>query len=180
MATIYLLEAVNLFMGDHDPSASNHLELEELKLPEPTIKTSEHSPGGGVMTVDFTMNIIEKLEPTFKLRGFNPERLKQFGLNTPYRGVFTAYGVIRNKRSGQAIEAKAVIEAKLAKIAPDAFKRGDDFGHEYSLMEVVHYELLVAGGEVFSIDFFENTYRVGGVDQFGDVNRILRVPGALG
>ena len=100
MATIYLLEAVNLFMGDHDPNASNHLELEEFKLPEPSIKTSEHAPGGGVLAVDFGMNMLEKLEPTFKLRGFNPERLKQFGLNTPYRSIFTAYGVIRDKHIG--------------------------------------------------------------------------------
>jgi P2 family phage contractile tail tube protein len=180
MATIYLLEAVNLFMGDHDPNASNHLELEEFKLPEPSIKTSEHAPGGGVLTVDFGMNLIEKLEPTFKLRGFNPERLKQFGLNTPYRNIFTAYGVVRDKRTGRAIEAKAVIEAKLGKLTPDAFKRGDDFGHEYAMIEVVHYELFVGPDEIFAVDFFENTYRVGGADQFADANRILRVPGASG
>ena len=179
MATIYLLEAVNLFMGDHDPTASNHLELEEFKLPEPSVKASEHAPGGGILTVDFSMNLLEKLEPTFKLRGFNPDRLKQFGLNTPYRHIFTAYGVIRDKRSGKAIEAMAVVEAKIGKITPDAFKRGDDFGHEYALQEVVSYKLAVAGEEVFAVDFFENTWRVGGVDQFADVNRILRVPGAL-
>lgn len=178
MATIYMLEAVNLFMGDHDPGASNHLELEELKLPEPSIKASEHTPGGGVMTVDFSMNVLEKLEPTFKLRGFNPDRLKQFGLNTPYRHIFTAYGVIRDKRSGRATEAKAVIEAKIGKVAPDGFKRGDDFGHEYTMQEVVSYALSVGDSEVFSVDFFTNIYRVGGVDQFADVNRILRVPGA--
>jgi len=178
MATIHLLEAVNLYIGDHDPNASNHLELEELKLPEPSIKASEHMPGGGVMAVNFSMNVLEVLEPTFKLRGMNPDRLKQFGLNTPYRHIFTAYGVVRDKRSGRATDAKAIIEAKIGKMTPDAFKRGDDFGHEYAMQEVVSYTLSIGNSEVFAVDFFTNVYRVGGIDQFSDVNRLLRIPGA--
>ena len=33
MSTIYVMEAANLFCGDHDPTASKHLTLSELKLP---------------------------------------------------------------------------------------------------------------------------------------------------
>ena len=33
MSTIYIMEAANLFCGDHDPTASKHLTLTELQLP---------------------------------------------------------------------------------------------------------------------------------------------------
>lgn len=178
MATIHLLEAVNLFMGDHDPEASNHLELEELKLPELSRKTVEHTPGGGVMSVGFAIDVLEKPDISFKLKGFNPDRLRLFGINTTQRRVFTAYGVIRNKRTGVVGEAKAIIEGRIAKVSPDSFSRGGDFGHEYGLDEVVSYALSVNGTELFAVDFFANIWRVGGVDQYADVNRILRVPGA--
>jgi uncharacterized protein len=178
MGTIYVMEAANLFMGDADPTSSNHLELMELKLPEPTLINQDHMGGGSVMKMGFSMNALEKLEPTFKLAGFNPERLKQFGLNTPYRQIFSVYGVIRDKRSGRAIEAKAIIEAKLAKMTPDAFQRGEMMNHDYALQEVASYSLTVGGSEIFYVDFFTNVYRTDGVDRFADVNSILRVPGA--
>lgn len=178
MATIYMLEAVNLFMGDHDPSASNHLELESLKLPEPSFKTIEHTPGGGVMGVEFVTTLLEAQTVTFKLVGMNPERLKLFGLNTPYRSIYTAYGVVRDVRTNREREAKAIIEARLAKMTPDEAKRGEAFGHDYELKEIVSYSLSIGDQPIFEVDFFKNTHSVGGVDQFANKNRILRVPGA--
>lgn len=178
MANYFLLEAVNLFLGDHDPAASNHLELTSLKLPELAQKTIEHTAGGSVGSVNFAIPSLDALEPSAKLGGFNAERLSQFGLNSPYRSVFTAYGVIREKRSNKEREAKAIIEARLATIAPDEFSQGSEFGHDLTFKEVVSYSLFEEGREVFAWDWFARTWRVGGVDQLGTSNRILRIPGA--
>ena len=41
---------------------------------------------------------------------------------------------------------------------------------------VVHYELWFDGQEKVYWDFFSNEWRVGGVDQNSDINRILRIP----
>lgn len=175
MSNFYVMEAVNLFCGDHDPTASKHLTLESMKLPDLEETTATHTPGGGVLGVNIGMNVIEPLAPTFKLSGFDPQTLGLFGLGTPHRHVYTGYGVVRDKRSGQAIEAKTIIEARMTSIKPDEFKRGDLHGHDHSLNEVTHYELWFDKREKFYFDFWTNAKRVDGVDQNSDTNRILRI-----
>lgn len=176
-STIYIMEAANLFCGDHDPENSKHLSLEELKLPDLQEVLVDHQPGGGKVGVEFAVGV-EKLEPTFKLKGWDPALMREFGLGSPLRKVFTAYGVIRDKRSGRAIEAKAVMEGRLSRIAPDAFTRGEAMGHEHSINEVLHYELHFDGNEELYWDFFTNTVRLGGQDRDPDFNNILRISNA--
>jgi P2 family phage contractile tail tube protein len=175
MNTIYVMEAVNLFCGDHDPTASKHLTISELKLPPLQGIYADHHGGGARVAIEVEVGI-QKLEPTFKLAGFDPAMLAQFGLGSRYKNVYTAYGMIRDKRTGRAIEAKAIIEARLGKIEPDAFTRGEMVGHEYALNEVTHYEMWFDGKPKIKWDFFENTWEVDGNDENADENRILRVP----
>ena len=113
MSNFYVMEAVNLFCGDHDPTASKHLTLDSLKVPELQEKTASHMPGGGVLGLEVGMNFIEALSPTFKLSGFDPQTLTLFGLGTPHRHVYTGYGVVRDKKTGRALEAKTIIEARI-------------------------------------------------------------------
>lgn len=177
MSNIYLMEAANLFMGDHDPSASNHLVLEELKLPDLEQKTISHEPGGGVMAVSFATTILSEMAPTFKLKGMDPERLKLFGLGSTMRRKFTAYGVIREKRTNSPLEAKAIIEGVLTKISGSSFRRGEGMDHDYEIREVMSYSLTIDQKEVWDIDFFTNKWSVGGVSQVAQMNNILRIPG---
>lgn len=176
-STIYIMEAANLFAGEHDPENSKHLTLEELKLPDLQEVLIDHQPGGGKVGVEFAVGV-EKLEPTFKLKGWDPFLLRQFGLGSPGRQRFTAYGVVRDKRTGRAIEAKAVMEGRLSRIAPETFQRGESMGHEYSINEVLHYEVHFDGQEELYWDFFTNTVRLGGEDRDPEVNNILRIGNA--
>jgi len=175
-ATYYLMEAANLFAGDHDPSNSKHLTLEEFKLPDLVEMYQEHLAGGSAVQVEFSV-AIQKFEPTFKLKGFDPDLLTQFGLGAKKRTMFTGYGIMRNARSGEAIQAIASIEGRLGKAAPDAMKRGELPGHEYAINEVMHYELTFGGRELIYWDFFTNTLRMGGVDQTAETNRLLGIGG---
>ena len=175
MSNFYVMEAVNLFCGDADPTASKHLTLQEMKLPDLTETFADHTPGGGVLGMQIGMNIVEALEPTFKLAGKDPQLLSQFGLGSPHRHIYTGYGAIRNKRSGAAIEVKAIMEGRLASIQGDAFQRGELMGHEYAIKEMMRYELWFDGSEKIALDFWTNTKRIDGVDQNADVNRILRI-----
>lgn len=177
MSNIFIMEGANLFCGSHDPENSKHLTLEELKLPDLQEVLVDHQPGGGKVGVEFAVGM-EKLEPTFKLKGWDIPLLRQFGLGTTGRNRFTAYGVIRDKRSGRAIEAKAVMEGRLSKIAPDAFQRGEAQAHDYAINEVLHYELHFDGQEELYFDFFTNTVRLGGQDRDPDFNNILRISNA--
>ena len=175
MSTIYVMEACNLFCGDHDPSASKHLTLNELQLPALQEIYQEHHAGGSRVQIEVAVGI-QKLEPTFKLAGFDPDLLTQFGLGARNKHVYTAYGLIRNKRNGKDIEVKAIIEARLGKIAPDAYSRGELVGHEYALNEVTHYELWFDQKPKIVWDFFENRWEIDGKDENAAMNRILRIP----
>jgi len=175
-STFYMMEAVNLFCGTDDPTKGKHLSIAELKLPDLQAIYADHHAGGALVATEFEVGI-EKLEPTFKLSGFDPDLLSQFGLGTKHRQFFTAYGVIRDQRTGKPIEAKSIIEARLGRIAPDAFQRGEMHGHEYAMNSVVHYELWFNDAEKLYWDFFTSSWRVDGVDQNADENRILRIGG---
>lgn len=175
MATIYVLEAVNLFCGDHNPKDSKHLTISEMKLPDLQAIYQDHHPGGARVAIEVELGV-QKLEPTFKLAGFDPDLLTQFGLGARNKHVYTAYGLIRNKRNGKDIETKAIIEARLGKIAPDAYSRGELVGHEYALNEVTHYELWFDQKPKIVWDFFENRWEIDGKDENAAMNRILRIP----
>jgi P2 family phage contractile tail tube protein len=173
--TIYIMETVNLFCGDDDPENSKHLTLDELKLPDLSAMYVDHTPGGAPVGIEIEVGI-NKLEPTFKLKGFDFQLLRQFGLGSRQKHRYTAYGAIRDKRSGRLLECIAVLEARLGKVESEALKRGEAAGHDYSLNEVTHYELSMDGSEEFYWDFWTNTLRVGGESQNGESNRILRIP----
>ena len=52
MSTIYVMEACNLFCGDHDPAASKHLTLAELKLPPLQEIYQDHHAGGSRVQIE--------------------------------------------------------------------------------------------------------------------------------
>lgn len=173
--TLYVMEAANLYCGDHDPTNSKHLTIEDWTLPDLQAIYIDHMPGGSFVGVEFEVGV-QKIVSNFRLKGFDPDTMKLFGIGTQLKNVFTGYGMIRDKRTGRAFEAKAIFEARLGKVTADTFKRGDSLGHAYSLNEVTHYELHFDNDELFFWDFFTNTFRVGSVDQNADLNRILQIP----
>lgn len=174
MPNVYIQEACNLFCGNHDPQNSKFLTLEEHALPTLEEILVEHNAGGGKFAVEFAVGI-QKLTSSFKLKGMDPAMLREFGLGSTIRKTYTSYGVIRDKKTGKAIESKAIIEARLSKIAPDPFKRGEASSHDYGLNEILHYELWFNGKEELYFDFFTNTVRQGGIDPDPDFNNILRI-----
>lgn len=173
MPTFYTLKSVNLFCGDHDPEKSKHLTLVELKLPDLQEMYADHHPGGSNMATEVAVGF-EKLEPTFKLNGFDPDLLAQFGLGSGgHRKVFTAYGNLVDQRTGREIQSKAILEGRLGRVAPDAFQKGELQGHEYAINGVTHYEMFWDGTEKIAWDLFTSLWRVDGIDQNADERRNL-------
>lgn len=175
-ATIYVMEAVNLFAGDDDPTKSKHLTIEELKLPTLQEKNTKHHAGGSCAEIEVAVGM-EALQSTFKLKGWDPDLMIQFGLGSNRRLPFTARGVIRDLRTNRAIEAVALMEGRLGKIEADAFKRGDLQGHDYMIHEIMHYELFFDNAEKIYWDFFTQDYRVNRKSVNADERRILGITG---
>ncbi len=174
--TIFYMESANLFAGDHDPTDSKHLAIEEVKLPDLKAMFQDHTAGGSPVTIEVQVGI-EKLEPSFKLKGFDPNLLAQFGYGMTTRSRFTIYGVMRDLRTSESKDAIAIIEGRLGKIAPDAFKRGELGGEEYSINEVVHYEIHFDSKEILRWDFFTGEWIVNGVSVNARERSLLRLPG---
>lgn len=169
-----VLEAVNLFCGDHDPTASKHLTITEMQLPTLQEMYQDHHPGGSRVAIEVGLGI-EKLAATFKLAGFDPELYTQFGVGDRAKNTFTAYGVLRDKRTGAVSQAKAIMRGRLGQIEPDAFQRSELAGHNYGINEILHYELYVGNAEKLYWDFWTQELRQGGVDQNADERRILGI-----
>lgn len=177
--TLYILEAANLFCGDHDPTKSKHLSLQELKLPDLQAIYQDHHAGGSRVQIEIEVGV-QKLEPTFKLAGFDPDLMSEFGLGSKIKNIFTGYGQIVDRRTGRSIELKTIMEGRLGKIAADAFQRGEVVANEYAINEMTHYEIWWGGQEKLYWDFWNNQWRIDGIDQNADANRILRIPRSAG
>lgn len=172
MSKLYVMEAANLFVGAETDEGSKHLTLRDLKLPTMEEKTAEHHPGGSMFAVQISALGFSPLAASFKLIGIDPDMLLFFGLGNQLRRRYTAYGVIRDKITGRAIQSKALMEGRLQRIEQDTFNRGDLAGHDYSISEIFHYELYIDGVEKFWMDFPTVEWRVNGVSQ-NDERRLL-------
>ncbi|MEZ5853149.1 MAG: hypothetical protein R3D68_21150 [Hyphomicrobiaceae bacterium] len=105
-----------------------------------------------------------------------PDLLSQFGLGSSRAKVFTAYGVIRDKRDRHGDRGQVDHRRPPRQIEFDAFKRGELQAHDYTINEVMHYELWFGEREKLYWDFFSTDWRLDGVSQNDDERRILRVP----
>jgi len=188
-STIYVMESANIICGDtraggagmSAPGISTHLVLQELKLPAMEENTVDHAPGGAPVAIEVPTHQ-NKLEATFNLAGWDPQLMAYIGQNNPYYQRFTAYGLIRDRRTSQALQATAVIEGRLGRVNPTAFSKGNLMSHEYAIKSIVHYHLTMQqkkNGQPFEIyfwDFFTSVRRIGGNDLNRDMIRLLAIP----
>jgi uncharacterized protein len=185
---IYTLESVNLICGNtgnkNAPGISTHLVLQELKLPALEENYVDHAPGGAPIAIEIPTHM-NKLEITFNLAGWDPDIMMFLAREENRYHQFTAYGLIRERRTSEALQAYSKIQGRLGRVNPTAFSKGNLMAHEYSIKSVVHYELWMqelAGAELTEIykwDFFTSEKRIGGEDQNKQLVDLLRIPSVL-
>lgn len=192
--TVYVMESANLICSNTRgpaagggqaqtaPGISTHLVLQELKLPGFEENNVDHAPGGAMVAIEVPTHI-NKLEATFNLAGWDPGVMSLLAQNNPMHQVFTAYGLIRDRRTSAALQAIAVIQGRLGRVNPTAFSKGNLMAHEYSIKSIVHYELwmqLAKGNseptEIYYWDFFTSRLRSGRIELTNDLVRLLAIP----
>lgn len=184
---LYTMESANLICGDlgneTQPGFSTHLVLRELKLPNMEEQYVDHLPGGGTAAIEIPSHLA-KLEATFTLAGWKPEVMTMLGQSQVQMKRFTAYGLIREQRTGEAVRSVALIWGRLGQVNPSAFRKGDLMEHAYAIKNITHYELGMeqAGGAgpasaIYYWDFFENRLEVGGINVKARDNNILGISG---
>jgi P2 family phage contractile tail tube protein len=184
-ASIFTLESFNVICGDTgdaaSPGISTHLEVTNVKLPGLELNMVDHTPGGAPVQIEVPM-FENKLESTFTLAGWNPAVMSMFAQWARALNRFTVYGLVRDRRSGNALQVMALYEGQLGRANAQDARKNDLFQVEYAIKSIVHYELYmqeVVGAEPTEImfwDFFTSTRRMGGVDLNAEMNTILAIP----
>ena len=175
MATIYIPEALNIFVTDQGPDNSKHLKITDVTLPILREKTMEHHPGGGIGAIQIGGLGFDPLKMGFKLVGADPQSMAQFGLGGTGQVPYTVYGAIRDKQTGTAIELKVTAWGRLIEINSGTWKRGDAAEQTHEINEITLYGLYWNKVELYFYDFYNSTWRVNGTNQVQDVNAILRI-----
>lgn len=176
MANLYVLEKANIYAGP-DPSASKHLAIESVKIPSLSEKFESHHGAGMPVGIEIPVGI-EAFKVEFKMLGYDPQLGSLFGLGRPYHNDFTIYGGIRDQMTGLPHELKCNIRGRLSKIEQSDFKVGDLNMADYEINGMLRYEVYFQGTEKLFWAVATNTWRIDGVDQHADMNRILRIPQA--
>lgn len=172
MQPLYQLTAVDVRRAE-EAGTSRATVINKLTLPGLTFAGSEHTPGGGVVTVKFAQPRLEAIEPKFEVKGLDLDVFR--GLGQPGRWIFA--GAYREKKSGGGgvVGARAIIEGAISIWEPDESDPAEFQGCNHTFSEVTHYEFSLDGQELFYIDFFENVLRVNGVDMFAAERRALGI-----
>lgn len=195
---VYTMESVNLICSDRildgaqaQPGVSTHLTIRELKLPNIEENFVDHVAGGAIAGIEIYSHI-NKLESTFTLAGWQPRVLEQLSRQDPQSMRYTAYGLIREHRSGAPCRAQAIIWGRLGQANPSAFRKGDMMEWAFAIKGITHYELYMqevgevdtngnpisslVAHQIYYWDFFENNLMVGGINLKRQENIFLGIP----
>lgn len=173
MSDILMMEAANIFIGDHDPEKSKHLKIQNLTLPTLEYATVDHMAGGAAMEVSWSMNVLKKLEPQFKLVGFDEEAYRAAGVGSNKVEVYTARGAIRRKSDGRLFTCVAIFRGSMGRVAPEQFERSNAFGHDHTIVDVTRYKLSIGGKVWFDVDYWASKRIRFGVDEYAESRRAL-------
>ncbi|NMG39795.1 hypothetical protein GRZ55_11125 [Chelativorans sp. ZYF759] len=168
MQPLYMLTAVDVRRAN-EPDSSRATTISKLTIPAIKFMTASHNPGGGVMAVDFTLPRVEPIEPAMEIKGFDTDIFR--GLGMPERWTFA--GAVRDKKTGIAVPARAIIEGSITEWEPDEASPEEFVGCTHALKEVTHFEFSLNGQELFYIDFWERIMRRNGEDLFAADRRAL-------
>lgn len=174
-ATLYNLDAANLFVGDDDPTNSQFLTLKNVKLPGLEEQTKEHLGGGAVFSIRLGMRSFSIAPLAFTLEGFNPTVMTRFMPIGAQRVKYTIRGNIRDVRTHEDIALRAIVEGRMTKSEISDFKRDDGITTDYEINELLFYHLYFGADEKIYADYLAgpNGVRIDGKAALPGVARNL-------
>ena len=152
--TILHVDLANLFVGDDDPTKSQHLVLKGVTLPQLTEKMKTHSPGGGIMDVDLGLRKMDPLKMPFKLEGLNPDVMPRFMPNGSQRIKYTMRANIRDLQTHADLPLLGIIEGRMMQVNISELGSGNSTETDYSIQEIFRYQLFINNVEKYYFDFF--------------------------
>ena len=177
--TLLTMESANLYCGIQNgvtnTANSLHLEITELKLPALNETYADHRAAGAGIAVEID-TVFNKLEATFQLLGWDSQVAELVASWFTNDNLFYAYGLIRDRSSGAAIQAAAQMKGRLGLADPQLFRKGDTMHWNYAIKGIIQYQLYLAGDAIYQWDYYNNVFLVGGVDRNADRTACLHLP----
>lgn len=172
---VWTLEDTNLFCGDGPTNNvdSNHLVLTEMKLPAIDSQFTDHRAGGSMVNIEIN-NMVARLEATFVLLGMTPQVMSTVNSWSYNNRWFSCFGVVRDQQTGDVAQAAALIQGQLGRADPQNWTRGNVLHTTYAIRGILHYELFIAGAQIYLFDYFTSSLVVGSEDQMAVINQLLQ------
>ena len=168
------MEQVDVRRAD-DPNDSKVLTLTKLGLPKLVRKKAEHTPGGGVGSINFVMPQLDAFEPTFSTKGHDPQVLREFGFAAGQFDKWTFAATLRNTRTNKIVPMRATIQGLISEWSPGDHTPGELINCDHTFAEVSYTDLTIAGEEIYAWGFYERIGRSGGRDWFAPYRSALGV-----
>lgn len=173
-AELKIITGANLFC-DEDPGESNHLQLDEVGLPDLNRMMEEHNPGGGFMALEIDMGQYEALTLPFKLTGVNANMLARAGYGDGLLHSYTIFKEITDIATQAKSRLTCVVKGMIGTVSQDAYNKQGLSGFDYEIKGVQAYRLEIGDRSIYDFDFFANRRMVNGVDQNNRTNAILGI-----
>jgi P2 family phage contractile tail tube protein len=171
---LLLMEEVDVRRAD-DPTGdtSKVLTITKMALVTPERKEAEHTPGGGVGTVNFLLPMLNALEPKFSVKGIDRDAIRGFGFVPGAFDKWTFAATLRNTRTNEVIPVRSTLRGLISTWAPGEHTPGELIDCDHTLKEVTYADLVVDGEELFAWGFYERIARSGGIDWFARYRNAL-------
>lgn len=166
ISPLLTMEAANLYAGvlepGNDVQNSNHLRLTDIKLPGWDEQYVDHRAAGAPVAIEID-TVFARLQCDFTLAGWNTQVasiLAQWGSDV---NQFWVFGALRDRVTGNVLQARASIYGRLGRADPQLWRRGDVSHWAYSIRGITKYKLDVGTDQtLYEFNYFENKFNIGG------------------
>lgn len=169
-----VIKGANL-MCDDDPDESNHIQLDEIAIPNLKRTMEDHMPGGGFMAVQVDMNMYEALTLPFKLIGFSPAMLRRVAYGDGKLHKYTVYKVIQDQRTREKRRLTCVVNSQLGSAEQENYNKRGLTGYNYELQAIDTIDLTLGDQNIWSLNAWTNRRIVGTEDENRADNTILGI-----
>ena len=172
MQDILIIEQVDVRRAD-DPDDSKEITINKVVFPQVKMKTSDHTPGGGVGSIKFVRPQIEAPEPAFSTKGLDLQVLSEIGFVPGAFDKWEFAATLRNTRLNTVVPVRFGIRGKIAEWNPGEFSPDDLLDCDHVIHEVNYMDLYIDNKEKLVWDFYGKKFRINGVDVRGPYSKAL-------
>jgi P2 family phage contractile tail tube protein len=121
----------------------------------------EHRAAGAPIAIEID-TVFARLESTFTLAGWSMDVAALVGQWGSSVNQFWIYGALRDRVTGNVVQAQASLYGQLGRADPNQWRRGDISHWSYSIKGITLYNLTVGGDLAIEFDYYNSIFNIEG------------------